>query len=327
MATPSGDKLGRSSSSSRDGRLPLIYSLAAEVVAQILAFLDSSSLSSALAAHPLFRVTFQVYEQRILKETLRHLIPPKLLALAFATHDAATVDYSDWNLIKRLLEQLIEAQRDSGPRLSPRPLTRRTVTAIERVHLMVQYFTADLSQQAIPRFNSIFETTRPEAYISESEEPRILRAFYRFQLYCNIFGRKTLDAAKQAPPEISDRLRQPWPGKSPEDVQRELELFFWPWPPWANEQLACVFEYLETNLSVYFNDVASHDIEWGRRQVDWLEPTVAIPHRQFLVRWFICPRFFCTITLSYSSKELSSIRANSPTAPERPRAPLSTQTV
>jgi hypothetical protein len=192
---------------------------------------------------------------------------------------------------------------------------------------MVQYFTADLAQQAIPRFNSIFETTRPEAYISESEEPRILRAFYRFQLYCNIFGRKTLDAAKQAPPEISDRLRQPWPGKSPEDVQRELELFFWPWPPWANEQLACVFEYLETNLSVYFNDVASHDIEWGRRQVDWLEPTVAIPHRQFLVRWFICPRFFCTITLSYSSKELSSIRANSPTAPERPRAPLSTQTV
>ena len=284
MATPSGDKLGRSSSSSRDGRLPLIYSLAAEVVAQILAFLDSSSLSSALAAHTLFRVTFQVYEQRILKETLRHLIPPKLLALAFATHDAATIDYSDWNLIKRLLEQLTEAQRGSGPRLSPRPLTRRTVTAIERVHLIVQHFTTNLAQQAVPRFNRIFETTRPEAYISESEEPRILRAFYRFQLYCNIFGRKTLDTAKQAPPEISDGPRQPWPGKSPEDVQRELELFFWPWPPWANEQLACVFEYLETNLSVYFNDVASHDIEWGQRQVDWLEPTVAIPHRQFLVR-------------------------------------------
>ncbi len=95
MATPAGDKLDRSSSSSRDGRLPLICGLPAEVVAQILACLDSSSLSSALLAHPLFRVTFQVYQQRILKESLLHLIPPKLLALAFATNDAATIDYSD----------------------------------------------------------------------------------------------------------------------------------------------------------------------------------------------------------------------------------------
>ncbi|KAK3897507.1 hypothetical protein C8A05DRAFT_19750 [Staphylotrichum tortipilum] len=300
MATPSGDKLGRLSSSSRDGRLPLIHGLAAEVVAQILACLDSSSLSSALLAHPLFRVTFQVYQQRILKESLLNLIPPKLLALAFATHDAATIDYSDWNMIKRLLEQLTEVQGGSNPRPLSWPLTRRTVAAIERVHLMVQYFTSDFVQQAIPRLNRIFETTRPETYISQYEELRILRAFYRFQLYCNIFGRKTVDAAKQAPPTIRGWPRQPWPGKSPEDVQCELELFFWPWPPWANEQLACVFEYLETNISVYFNDVASHDIEWGRRQVDWVEPTVAIPHRQFLVSWFMCPEFSCT-TLSPSS--------------------------
>ncbi len=167
---------------------------------------------------------------------------------------------------------------------------------------MVQHFAADFPQEAIPRFNRIFETTRPETSISESEELRILRALYRFQLYCNIFGRKTIDAAKQAPPTMEGWPRQPWPGQSPDDLDCELELFFWPWPPWANEQLACVFEYLETKISVYFNDVASHDIDWGRRQVNRVEPTVAIPYRQFLVSWFMGPGFSRT-TLSPSSEK------------------------
>lgn len=75
----------------------------------------------------------------------------------------------------------------------------------------------------------------------------------------------------------------PGDGLDPEDMRRELESFFWPWPPWANEQLACVFEYLETVISVFFDDVAAHDVEWGWRKVDWVEPSVAIPHRRFLV--------------------------------------------
>jgi hypothetical protein len=159
------------------------------------------------------------------------------------------------------------------------------VAAMERVHLMVGYFTADFAQQAIPRFNRIFGTTRP-ATSSPPEELRILRAFYRFQLYCNIFGRKAIDSARQA--DLTAPVGEEWAGqtlprKSPGDMRRELEYFFWPWPPWANEQLACVFEYLETVISVFFDDVASHDIEWGWRQVDWVEPGVAIPHRRFLV--------------------------------------------
>lgn len=287
-AAPSRGNLCHLSSASRDDRLPPIHGLAIEVVAQILAYLDSGSLLTATRAHPLFYATFQTFQQHILKQILLRLIPLRLLPLAFATYEAASMDYSDWDLIRRLLDPVHVGQGQASspsPGLPPSPLTHGVVAAMERVHLMVGYFTADFAQQAIPRFNRIFETTRP-ATSSPSEELRILRAFYRFQLYCNIFGRKAIDGARQAnltAQESGNLERERLPTKSPEDMSRELECFFWPWPAWANEQLACVFEYLETVVSVFFDDVASHDVEWGWRKVDWVEPGVAIPHRRFLV--------------------------------------------
>lgn len=290
VATPSRDNLCHLRSASRDERLPPIHGLAAEVVAQILACLDSRSLLSAILAHRLFHATFQVFQHHILKEILLRLVPLQLLPLAFATYEAESMDCSDWNRIRRLLDRVHVGQGQASspsPGLPPLPLTHRMVATMERVHLMVGYFTADFAQQAIPRFSRIFETTRP-ATISPSEELRILRAFYRFQLYCNIFGRNAIESARQANltaqvSEDEDWARPTLPRKSPEGMRRELESFFWPWPPWANEQLACVFEYLETVISVFFDDVAAHDVEWGWRKVDWVEPSVAIPHRRFLV--------------------------------------------
>ena len=274
----------------QDGKLAPIHGLAIEVVAEILAGLDSSSLSSALLAHPLFWATFQAYQQQILGEILLRLIPPQILPLAFATCEAASIDYSDWDLIRRLLHRLQADQARvlgaSPTPLSLRPLTltRRMVAAMESVHLMVKYFTADFAQQAIPRFCHMFDTKRPETR-SLYEELRILRAFYRFQLYSNIFGRKAMECARQMTRTFGgeDWLVQTLAGKSREEMRCELESFFWPWPPWANEQLISVFEHLEAVISVYFDEVASHDIEWGWRKVDWVQPSVAIPHRRFLV--------------------------------------------
>ncbi|KAK4147356.1 uncharacterized protein C8A04DRAFT_24598 [Dichotomopilus funicola] len=274
-------------------RVPPIYGLPTEIVAHILGCLDSRSLLSTILAHPLFHATFQTFQQHVLKEILLRLVPPQLLPLAFATYEAESIDYSDWNSIRRLLDRVHvrQDQAVSSPSpalgLPPLPLTHRMVAAIERIHRMIEYFTHDLTQRAIPRFNYIFETTRP-ATISPSEELRILRAFYRFQLYCNIFGRKAIESAGQAnltAPRTKDEV---WASvtlssKSPEDMLRELETFFWPWPRWANEQLACVFEYLEAVISVFFDDVAAHDVEWGWRKVDWVEPNIATPHRRFLL--------------------------------------------
>ncbi|KAK4097467.1 hypothetical protein N658DRAFT_561733 [Parathielavia hyrcaniae] len=268
-STPARDHL-RSASPDVDERPPPIHGLAIETVAQILACFDSASLLSAIRAHPLFHATFQGFQQPILREILLRLeVPVQLLPLAFATYEAASMDCSDWNLIRRLLNRVHVGQgQASSP--SPPPLTLRMVAAMERVHLMVGYFSADFARQARPRFNRLFDiTSLRTATGSPSEELRILRAFYRFQLYCTIFGRAALKTARQA--------------KSPEDVQRELQYFFWPWPPWVNEQLACVLDCLGNVISVFFDDVASHDVEWGWRNVDWVEPNLAIPHRRFLL--------------------------------------------
>lgn len=283
-----------------------IYDLATELLAEILACLDSCSLSSAILAHPLFYATFQTFQQQILRETITRLIPPQLLPLAFATYEASSIDYSDRNLIRRLLHRLSLGQplaSSSSPSLLPWPLTRRAVAGMERVHRIITDFAADFVRQAIPRFSRIFDAPIPDTCaltlaeelriygapgpktcaLTLPEELRILRAFYRFQLYCNIFGRKSMESARKSIREGDDWQQVMLRAKSDEDMQCELEWFFWPWPPWVNEQLACVFEYLDTKISPFFDEVASHDIEWGWRRVDWVEPAVVIPHRRFLV--------------------------------------------
>ncbi|KAK4241286.1 hypothetical protein C8A03DRAFT_12434 [Achaetomium macrosporum] len=302
----SGYKAYHSNSPSKNETPSPIRNLPTEIVAEVLTGLDSSSLSSALLAHRLFWETFQGCQRQILREIVTRLIPPQLLPLASVTYEASLIDYSDWNRSRRLLDQLhylhnnqapASASSASSPPPWQWPLTRRVTAAMERVHLMVKHFAADFAQRTIPRFSHIFQATRPET-CTPSEELRILRAFYRFQLYCNIFGRKALESAREAVcgREYDWESQQLVGQKSDEDVQGELQAFFWVWPPWVNEQLACIFEYLETRLSGFFDEVAAHDVEWGYRRVDWIEPTVAISHRRFLVSTI--PFLNCHISIS-----------------------------
>jgi hypothetical protein len=99
---------------------------------------------------------------------------------------------------------------------------------MSKLHKKIQYFTKNFFLTAFQ--DLCWEETHnhevPESHpapLTRNETARIMRAFYRFEVYCNLF-----------------RYEQKQQNYTAEEQQ---ELFFSWFSPWENEQLACVETY------------------------------------------------------------------------------------
>ncbi|KAJ5726783.1 zinc finger domain protein [Penicillium malachiteum] len=84
---------------------------------------------------------------------------------------------------------------------------------------------------------------------SPSENYRIERSFYIFQVYCSLFGQS----------------------KTPLPFDDQLDKFFKRFAPWENEQFACVHDFLLDELEPAFDEVATHDVKFGDLSIHWAE--------------------------------------------------------
>ncbi|VUC25572.1 unnamed protein product [Clonostachys rosea] len=80
-----------------------------------------------------------------------------------------------------------------------------------------------------------------------SEIARIKRALYRFEIFCNLYYRKS-----PSQPVSHD----------------SLATFCLCFAPWENEQLGAILDFLFRIASPAFNDVAAHDITWGNLKIE-----------------------------------------------------------
>ncbi|KAH7163516.1 hypothetical protein B0J13DRAFT_518748 [Dactylonectria estremocensis] len=95
--------------------------------------------------------------------------------------------------------------------------------------------------------------------LSDEELYRISRALYRFQIYGNLFLDQE-DAEKTG--------------------EAQKALFFGRHSPWVNEQLACIYDYLETRLTGVMltilsttpacQEVVVNGFQWGGNLTEWL---------------------------------------------------------
>lgn len=93
------------------------------------------------------------------------------------------------------------------------------------------------------------ESISDDQGLSAGEEYRISRALYRFQIYRNLFLDKEVLEKEQDlfPSGYGDDDYYEEEDTKPEKKQKKL--FFDRHSPWVNEQLACVYDYLETRLT------------------------------------------------------------------------------
>lgn len=128
----------------------------------------------------------------------------------------------------------------------------KTAVSIWKVQNLVKAFTAGFASSALLKLGG----DTANIPFTRSELRRFERAFWRFELYCNLFRNTYLD-----------RIR-----RSYFIYEQQKEVFLDRLPPLENEQLTCVYDYLRGQIAEAVEDIAAHDIEWGGEwQIPWLD--------------------------------------------------------
>jgi hypothetical protein len=262
-------------------RLPL------HVISIVLGHLDSmQTLGAAILSHSTFNAAFNESPESIVKSILINQIE-SLLPYAVLLFDAQSVEYKNDNRVYSFVEELHWIARWSVENaLQFGHLEPANALQLSKMHTMIQDLADDFVQDTRPEFVRMFRlgTVRPT---STSEQYRIYRALYRFQLYCTLSFRSYPD--DHHPDDELRALRKKW-----------HRGFFKYFSPWANEQLACVHDFLERALSVSFDEMAAHDVIWGKLRIDWLSKGRHNPRKQAFVR--------CTIIAILSRHDPNLVR-------------------
>ncbi|KAJ6024278.1 hypothetical protein N7540_005075 [Penicillium herquei] len=115
--------------------------------------------------------------------------------------------------------------------ISPNNETLAHITLCEALHVMqlhntVQRFARKYATQVIELLENegLFHTSA--CSLTPSENYRMERSFYIFEVYCTLFGRS----------------------RTPLPLDYQLDAFFKRFAPWENEQLACVHDFLLDEL-------------------------------------------------------------------------------
>ncbi|OQV00125.1 hypothetical protein CLAIMM_05663 [Cladophialophora immunda] len=229
----------------------LLLNLPLTVVANILGHLDTfEELRHAVLSNRIFhnalRENFHTTASKIITRHIPELTMPYALCLLETTH---TVPEGE-TAVSRILQQLARrVGSQSETRSAVHTLSLPEYHFLERTYKAVHDLTALFKDKTIPRLTKCLGIQRSNK-ITTREQLRVERAFFRYQIMCTLFCRKEGSLA------LADQS----------DSQ-----FFNEFSPWVNEQLICVYIFLERSVAEAFEDLAAHDVEWGELPVDWDE--------------------------------------------------------
>ena len=229
-------------------KLSLVF-LPHEIRVAIFSYLpDVSSVKALALTCSYFLHTFRSVKWIVLDSVLRAQIDPELWSLAIMVLSSSRLEPWSRKGVFRCLTQHYDERGLSQ-------CTGLEALYLSELHKHVQFFAADFASSILDPVYQVEASPR--------EIRRFERAFYRFELYCNLFRRRK------------------GCGEERFSAQEQRSYFFARYPPWENEQLACVHDYLfeQLSLGMYsdifqhdprmltgpaFNDVAEHDVLWGK---------------------------------------------------------------
>ncbi|KAI9840613.1 MAG: hypothetical protein M1837_001509 [Sclerophora amabilis] len=212
---------------------------------------DSSSLRALALSCSSYYHAFREMKSHIISKILSDGVPLELLPTALLVHESSSLKSWCKDPVLDFLPRLRNGRAPATANVSSAVITFSDALSISGLYDHVRFFTADFASLALSAHPiGAVPDPAPEP-LSSQEQRRIERAFYRFELYCNLF-----------------RNRRPNRGGNHSRDHRfttveQQDYFFSLFPAWENEQLACIHDYLFQRLSKPFNDMAEHDIEWG----------------------------------------------------------------
>lgn len=205
-------------------------SLPLEVHQAILcAIPDFETLQTAIRTAPCLYSAFMDARKHIVTDILEQHIDPGFM------YDAAMADmtskmeepFTDTGVLEFLSKY---KARDQGLFHSAFQGTIPQAIRMADFHDVVEFFISDFASTTLQHKEEETGITQ-NRLLSWRERDRIGRSFYRFEIFHNIFREKEI---YEHPCGLRTKER-----KSPDDY--EYYNFF---PPWENEQLACIRDYL-----------------------------------------------------------------------------------
>ncbi|KAF6231404.1 hypothetical protein HO173_010364 [Letharia columbiana] len=210
---------------------------------------DTRSLISLILTCSSFYHTFLDAESLIIKSILRSQVGLDLIFDATIVFKSTTLKaYSNDAAI-----ELLKSYTKQDFACLSQIWKLRDALAVGGLHDNIEFFSRDFASLALSIDPVTGLDEASPSPLSLLESTRIKRTFYRYELFCNIFRkREDIQLGKAA-------------SESPQSI------FFSICAPWENEQLACVRDYLFKRLSLPFNEVAEHDVEWGQLEMNYLD--------------------------------------------------------
>ena len=200
----------------------MLQNIPRELIQHILSFLtDAQSLHSASLTCRRLHSSLTSHEHSICSNVANNAFPSECLHDIFAAWSSSRTASKNWTSSKarHFFDQYVSSQAESPAATS---CDLRMLKSMDRLHSCVQYFIEDFARSAMSRKNQEVGQETSHA-LTVLERQRFERAFYRFEIYCNILG---------------SRIKRPF------EVEELGIEFFDRFALWEMEQLACVHDYL-----------------------------------------------------------------------------------
>ena len=202
---------------------------------------DIGSLKSLVRASPRYHSAYLSQRHAILKRVLFNSIHPDVLYDAFSAIDSTKIIKGNRKDRAARVRTFLSDYTDTREKWTPpEHLDLEILCRLARLQNHVQYSTEDLCRIAISSHPFPGTQIVHGEDLSINESRRFYRAFYRFDIFCNLFRNWKSPPDDELLSNASDRHHEnPFQLEPLEKSSRFLSLF----NPWEVEELACVRDY------------------------------------------------------------------------------------
>ena len=218
---------------------------------------DVTSAKSLALTSSSFYYTFLDAQSLILTQVLQNEITTDLLHGAFAAYKATKTPV--WT--KQAVQDFLAEYFGKSVTHETHRWNLSEALHMSKIHSCVDFFATEFASFALSKNRTIQGSNVAPSF---TEMIRIRRVLYRFELYCNLFRKPGFDRMLRGERNC---LIQP----RAFEAQEQRGIFWDMFSPWENEQLGCIHDYLIEEITILFNDVAEHDVDWGELHIEWVD--------------------------------------------------------
>lgn len=221
-----------------------LENLPPELRDQILSILDLGQLSALVHTSPIFHQDYLRRRKSLLCGCLETTLRSVTLD-AYAAYQTGSAEFANTR-IRHTVTQFLQSYQD---RRSTNSYSIRTeeLTEGDAIGIVVSYASV---VQPLARYytnwalaNLAKETKHQGSNetLSKTENTWIVRALYRFQLSCNLFG--------------NGRYRDAWHSRLDFGAVEILASFLDKFEPWEVEEITCIYTFAKEKYDRVFNDI------------------------------------------------------------------------